>query len=231
MRSLRSTLALKNQNGKEENNERTGKKFFLALCRFAGKDLEPSLTAYATPGVLGQLFYNRLAGVAHETLRRQRLLDGLPREFRNALENAAEQNAVRNRSYYRCVKELAGLLERGNSGAVMLKGALLCALYPEGCRTSNDIDLLAAPEEVTALGGLLTENGFRQGTLRGGAFVPASREEIIASKMLRGETVPYFREVALPGLRWLEVDVNRSATRTASPTSCGDFWLQKRRLR
>mgnify|MGYP001107311731 CR=1 FL=1 len=43
------------------------KKFFLALCRFAGKDLEPSLTAYATPGVLGQLFYNRLAGVAHET--------------------------------------------------------------------------------------------------------------------------------------------------------------------
>lgn len=108
------------------------KKFFLALCRFAGKDLEPSLTAYATPGVLGQLFYNRLAGVAHETLRRQRLLDGLPREFRNALENAAEQNAVRNRSYYRCVKELAGLLERGNSGAVMLKGALLCALYPEG---------------------------------------------------------------------------------------------------
>ena len=186
------------------------KKFFLALCRFAGKDLEPSLTAYATPGVLGQLFYNRLAGVAHETLRRQRLLDGLPREFRNALENAAEQNAVRNRSYYRCVKELAGLLERGNSGAVMLKGALLCALYPEGCRTSNDIDLLAAPEEVTALGGLLTENGFRQGTLRGGAFVPASREEIIASKMLRGETVPYFREVALPGLRWLEVDVNFS---------------------
>ena len=137
-------------------------------------------------------------------------LDGLPREFRNALENAAEQNAVRNRSYYRCVKELAGLLERGNSGAVMLKGALLCALYPEGCRTSNDIDLLAAPEEVTALGGLLTENGFRQGTLRGGAFVPASREEIIASKMLRGETVPYFREVALPGLRWLEVDVNFS---------------------
>ena len=41
------------------------KKFFLALCRFAGKDLEPSLTAYATPGVLGQMFYNRLAGVAH----------------------------------------------------------------------------------------------------------------------------------------------------------------------
>lgn len=108
------------------------------------------------------------------------------------MENAAEQNAVRNRSYYRCVKELAGLLERGNSGAVMLKGALLCALYPEGCRTSNDIDLLAAPEEVTALGGLLTENGFRQGTLRGGAFVPASREEIIASKMLRGETGTVF---------------------------------------
>lgn len=196
------------------------KKFFpRAFGRFAGKDLEPSLTAYATPGVLGQLFYNRLAGVAHETLRRQRLLDGLRREFRNALENAAEQNAVRNRSYYRCVKELAGLLERGNSGAVMLKGALLCALYPEGCRTSNDIDLLAAPEEVTALGGLLDrKRAFARELCAAAPSCPRHGRKSSLPKCCAAKRYRIFGRSPCPdcaGWRWMSIF--RSATRTGEP--------------
>lgn len=41
-------------------------------------------------------------------------------------------------------------------------------------------------------------------------FVPAPREEIIASKMMRGETVPLIKEVNLPGMKYLEVDINFS---------------------
>ena len=92
----------------------------------------------------------------------------------------------------------------------MLKGAYLCAHYPVGFRTSSDVDLLVMPQDVTAVGRVLTENGFRQGYIRNGEFVPATRKEIIESKMTRGETVPYIKEVGLPFLRFLEVDVNFS---------------------
>ena len=41
-------------------------------------------------------------------------------------------------------------------------------------------------------------------------FIPAARREIIESRMTRGETVPYVKEVGLPGMRFLEVDINFS---------------------
>lgn len=94
--------------------------------------------------------------------------------------------------------------------AAMLKGAWLCAHYPEGYRTSNDIDLLVLPKDVTTIGQALTCAGFCQGNVRNGEFVPATRKEIIESKMMRGETVPYLKEVNLPGMKYLEVDINFS---------------------
>lgn len=92
----------------------------------------------------------------------------------------------------------------------MLKGAYLCEVYPEGCRTSNDIDLLVKPEDVTEIGNRLSSAGFKQGNIRNGEFKAASRREIIESKMTRGETVPYIKEVGLPAMRFLEVDINFS---------------------
>ena len=101
----------------------------------------------------------------------------------------------------------------------MLKGAVLCGKYPNGCRTSNDIDLLLLPEHITELGDVLEAAGFRQGELKSGAFVPATRREIIASRMMRGETVPYILELRLPMMQYLEVDLNFSlTTKTAAPT-------------
>ena len=81
----------------------------------------------------------------------------------------------------------------------MLKGAVLCKKYPKGYRTSNDIDLLVCPERVTQIGKALIKEGFRQGDIRNGTFIPASRKEIIESRMTRGETIPYIKEVNLPG--------------------------------
>lgn len=77
-------------------------------------------------------------------------------------------------------------------------------------RISNDIDLLVRPSDVTLIGEALFKAGFRQGDIRNGNFVPASRKNIIESKMLRGETVPYIIEIGLPHMKFLEVDINFS---------------------
>ena len=79
-----------------------------------------------------------------------------------------------------------------------------------GYRTSNDIDLLVLPKDVTTIGNLLLAEGFKQGSVRDGVFVPSTRKEIIESKMTRGETVPYIKEINLPEMRFLEVDINFS---------------------
>lgn len=92
----------------------------------------------------------------------------------------------------------------------MLKGAFLCQCYPEGFRTSNDVDLLVRPEDITEIGETLISAGFRQGYIRNGTFEAASRYRIIESRMTRGETVPYIKEVNLPFMRFLEVDINFS---------------------
>lgn len=183
---------------------------FKALCRCDGAPFDASLLSFAGPRLLGELFYNRMQGTAFGTIQKNGLLGSVNREFRNSLANAYEQNCERNQSYYKCVAMLAALIKSSGCHAAMLKGALLCAKYPIGYRTSNDIDLLIAPGDVTELGKSLTALGFRQGNIRNGVFVPAERKEIIASKMMRGETVPYIKEVDLPFMKYMEVDLNFS---------------------
>ncbi len=186
------------------------KQLFRALCSFKNPEFDPELTEAATPVVLGHLFFNRMQGVAYDVLQKHGLLGKVNREFRNSLASAYEQNAEKNRSFFRCVGMLSEILATCHSKVAMLKGAYLCAHYPDGYRTSNDVDLLVSPEDVTAVGRALADAGFRQGNVRGGTFIPATRREIIESKMMRGETVPYIKEVNLPFMKFFEVDINFS---------------------
>ena len=66
------------------------------------------------------------------------------------------------------------------------------------------------PENVTKISNALKEAGFEQGSIKNGEFVPATRKEIIESKMMRGETVPFIKQVDMPFMKHLEVDVNFS---------------------
>ena len=186
------------------------KMLFKALCRFKDEFLDYSLIKYATPSVLGHLFFNRMQGIAYDVLRGNNLLGKVNREFRSSLEAAYHQNVQRNKSFQRCVAELSEILSHCNCRVAMLKGAYLCTHYPEGYRTSNDVDLLVSPRDVTTIGKLLTSAGFKQGSIRNGEFIPATRREIVESKMTRGETVPYIKEVNLPFMRFFEVDINFS---------------------
>ena len=186
------------------------KALFKALCKFEEDKFDADLLAYASPEVLGHLFANRMQGVAFGTLKKHQLLEKVNREFRNSLAYAYEQNTQKNESFYQCVAMLNDILSSCGCPIAMLKGAYLCSLYPSGYRTSNDVDLLVSSSNVTTIGKLLSRVGFVQGSVRNGEFVPATRQEIIASKMLRGETVPYIKEVGLPFMKFLEVDINFS---------------------
>lgn len=186
------------------------KELFKKLCSFNSDRVDKELLKYATPAVLGQLFFNRMQGIAYYNLKTHNLLGMLNREFRNAIRSAYEQNVQKNKSYFKCVRMVSEILSQSDVEAAMLKGAVLCACYPEGCRTANDIDLLVLPHDVTSVGKLLISNGFKQGSVTGGEFIPASRADIIQSKMLRGETVPFIKEVDLPFMKYLEVDINFS---------------------
>lgn len=186
------------------------KELFKSLCSFKDNSFDESLLDAATPIVLGQLFFNRMQAISYGTLKKHGLLGKVNREFRNSLKGAYEQNSQKNKSFFYCIKLLEEILSKCSCKYAMLKGAYLCKAYPNGYRTSNDIDLLVLPKDVTEIGNALVNAGFRQGNIRNGNFIAASRKEIIESKMMRGETVPYIKEVGLDGMRFLEVDINFS---------------------
>lgn len=196
------------------------KELFKSLCSFKSQFFDEKLLDAATPEVLGQLFFNRMQAVAYGTLKKHDLLGKVNREFRNSLKAAYDQNCEKNISFFQCVETLNKILSNCGCKFAMLKGAHLCKLYPEAYRTSNDVDLLVLPDDITNITSVLDQMGFRQGNILNGEFVPATRKEIIESKMMRGETVPYIREVDLPGMRYLEVDINFSLD-----YKYGDVWI------
>ena len=200
--------------GKDRSMNTSEHELFWCLCRFLDPDREriaALLQAGAgTPAVLGQLLYNRMAGVAYHVLTKTVTQDLTSREFRNILRDVRFLSIEKNQSFVQCRNLVTDILEKSDAEYALLKGAYLCELYPPGCRTANDVDVLTEGKWITAIGNALQEAGFRQGYLKGGMFVPASRKEIIHRKITRGETVPYFLEVGLPYMPYLEVDINFS---------------------
>lgn len=189
------------------------KRLFFALCDGtapSGECLTRERLGDFSPEVLGHLFANRMQAMAYHRLREAEAMEAVPREFRTALEGAFRQNLEKNRVFFACLRQLAAILAPYEGRYAMLKGAVLCRLYPEGCRTANDVDLLVCSDDVSVIGDALTAAGFCQGYVRGGRFEKASRAAIITSKMMRGETVPYIRETGCAWMPFLEVDLNFS---------------------
>lgn len=162
------------------------------------------------PYVLGHLLYNRLGGAAYCIFRQCGLLGSLNREFRNTLKSIYESNCVQAESFKTGLSQLSELLKGAEFPYAVLKGGYLVSLYETGIRTSNDYDILVSQQDITALSKLLKLNDYRQGNIREGHFIAANRTEILSSRMNRGETVPFIKEIGLPQMRYSEVDVNFS---------------------
>lgn len=190
------------------------KNLFLKLCAFDDvnkAEVEELLESGCfSEEVIGTLFVNRMAPVAYGVLQKEGLTDKLSREFRNSLRDAKMIAEQRTQSFIRCIEIVTSVLEQANANYALLKGAYLCGVYPLGYRTSNDIDILVLPENITKISNALKGAGFEQGSIRNGEFVPATRKEIIESKMMRGETVPFIKQVDMPFMKHLEVDINFS---------------------
>ncbi len=194
------------------------KKLFFELCKFENFNSEEIKRLIdkgaASAELLGHLHMNRVAAVAYDVLKQSGNIDKLNREFRNSLKDAYTVNIEKNDSFFECLDIVNKALEKcGTSNEnkyALLKGAYLCGKYPLGYRTSNDIDILVDSSNVTDIGNALKDAGFIQGYIRNGKLVPASRSDIITSKMLRGETVPFIKEVGMPAKQFLEVDINFS---------------------
>ena len=190
------------------------KELFLSLCSFVSPNKEKIekliCKGAATPQLLGYLFANRMAGVAYGVLEKTELLSCVDREFRNSLRGAYVLNEKTNSEFFSCLNYLSAQLNTCAVPYAMLKGAYLCGKYPSGFRTSCDIDILINPEDIGTVSAKLKEAGFKQGYIRNGKFVQATRQQIIQSKMTRGETVPFIKEILLPYIKYLEVDLNFS---------------------
>lgn len=150
------------------------KLLFKELCKFKSDSFDESLLSFATPNVLGQLFFNRMQGVAYGVLKKHGLTGKVNREFRNSLQAAYEQNTEKNLSFFKCVETVAGILSDSEVKTAMFKGAYLCSHYPIG----NDIDLLVLPQDVTEVGKLLSDAGFKQGNVKNGEFIPACKQVV-----------------------------------------------------
>ena len=159
--------------------------------------------------VLGQLLYNRMGGVAYSVLQEMGI-EKINREFRNTLKTVYESNCRKTESYRHALRYLSSILSEEQGNFCFLKGAYLTYLYPAGCRTSNDVDLLVNSADVSRIERILLNNGFTQGSVSGGKIIRADRKEIIESKMSRGETVPFVKEIGFSEMRFLEVDINFS---------------------
>ena len=80
------------------------------LCKFLDPDKERIRKLLDEtenyPVILGQLLYNRMASVAYYTLKECRLLDAVPREFRNALKDSYNVGIEKASSFSVCLDQI-----------------------------------------------------------------------------------------------------------------------------
>lgn len=190
------------------------KRYILELCKFRNANKDTLLRMMEReldyPYILGHLLYNRVGGIAYFTLMNANLLSSVNREFRNALRSIYENNCAKAQSFRMAMMDISEVCHSLSCQYALLKGACLVDLYPQGLRTSNDIDFLVHPKDITELCSALKRAGFSQGFINNEMFIPASRREIISSRMNRGETVPFVKKVDYPHMEYMEIDINYS---------------------
>lgn len=190
------------------------------LCDIFNKE-EINLEHCDYEELLGEIILNRMAGVAYNNL--SFLNKRVPKEFKEALQVIFSHNMKKAQRFKKNVKYMSMIFSECGFSYAFLKGSFLSTvLYDEGLRTSNDIDILLNSEDISSCQQLLIDNGFIQGHFsETGGIIPATRREIIQSRMNYGETVPFLK---LLDNELLEIDVNFSVD--FKPSSNGSIVKQ-----
>lgn len=190
----------------------TTQELVLELCKFRHPNkskIENLLLAHPDMAtVLGHLLQNRVAGAAYETLNKTDFLMLTDPVFERTIRKIYTEQRQRTKTYKTALCRIDEILKDCYGSYAMLKGAYLCGIYPEGLRTSNDIDLLVEKKDLSKIERALKNAGLRQGSVKNGEFIPATRKEIIFAGMMKGETMPYVFETGDPAMPYLEIDLN-----------------------
>ncbi len=192
----------------------TGKNLDYIIGVLKGGDPLPPTDWYE---VLGFLYCHKIAGLFYNRAAKGAL--SLPSKITKLLSDTYEAQARRVRFMREGIREISGALIASGAEHVFLKGSVLaniaekeCAVYEDGERISNDIDILVKPDNITAVSDVLKTLGFVQGTYdkTNGRVVEFSRLEILKRRMNRGETAPFLKATGNPEVPFIEVDINFS---------------------
>ena len=156
--------------------------------------------------LLGQIITNRVVGIAYKNLKKSDVK--MTNEIEQCLKSTLDYNVRKTNAYIEKVKYIGKIMTEGSFNYALLKGAYLATkVYEIGNRTSNDIDIFLHSSDLTECQELLKNNGFIQGNVVNGKIIPATRREILLSRMNNGDTVPFFKMI---NESLLEVDLNFS---------------------
>lgn len=192
----------------------TGKNLDYIIGVLKGGDPLPPTDWY---DVLGFLYCHKIAGLFYNRAAKGAL--SLPWKITKLLSDAYEAQARRVRFMRAEIRDISGALIASGAEHVFLKGSVLaniaekeCAVYEDGERISNDIDILVKPDKITAVSDVLKTLGYQQGTYdkTTDRVAEFSRLEILKRRMSRGETAPFLKATGNPEVPFIEVDINFS---------------------
>ena len=169
--------------------------------------------------VVGFLECHRVSGLFYNTAKHMGMT--LPKKIEKLLRNQFELQKRRVILFREYIRELSDALINRNANHIFLKGSVLTnytadVIYADGERSSNDIDLLVKPSDLSVVSDVLLSLGYVQGEYRldNREIVPFSRDEIIRRRMTRGEIAPYIKLTDDEENPYIEVDINFSLGNT-----------------
>lgn len=155
--------------------------------------------------LFGKLILHRVENIVYKKLKQNGRNMGAYEKCFDALykHEIAEITAYEENLAYVCK-----VMKEAKFKYAFLKGAFLIPIvYEKGLRYSNDIDILIDAKDIDECQTILLNNGFVQGHVVDGVVYPATRREIVLSRMNFGETAPFCK---VCGDRVILVDINFS---------------------
>lgn len=166
--------------------------------------------------IIGLLYSHRVAGLFYNRAKKINLQ--MPYKAEKLLSGIYSEQIRRNVFMRGQLSEVSKAMIERRVACIFPKGSFLSnmkdeeAIYTDGERISNDIDIIVNPNGITAVSEVLTELGYIQGRYDAlkGEIVPFTRLEILTRRMNRGETAPYIKLTGNPEFPFIEADINFS---------------------
>lgn len=155
---------------------------------------------------LGVLLNNRVNGVVYNKLVQFKKVPAKILFFLKAIYN---EQAKRVEQHLKEIQIVNKAFKEAGIHYAFLKGAYMNSfVYKLGERNSNDTDIMVLPKDLIKCGRVLEDIGYKQGSMEGGEFRPASRKEIVFAKLNTYEIIPYIKIIENPHFPFHMVDIN-----------------------